>query len=279
MNGRPDPWVDRTAAGGAPIPAAEVGVQPPANIDHQPATRVGWGFIVLYALSYTGGSLLFLAPLLVSLALKVNDLVGIEAAPRNLALVTGVGSLLAIVANPLFGRLSDRTTARMGMRRPWMLLGLGVGTVGILVVAVAPNITVVLIGWCTCQVFFNATLAAQAAVLPDQVPTTQRGVVSGLLGLCVPVASVAGTYLVQAFDRSDLLMFSMPCLVGGAAVVLFVSRLHDRRLSPDDKPPWSLRELAGTFYVNPRRNPDFAWAFLSRFLLVTAYAFLITCQA
>jgi MFS family permease len=240
---------------------------------------VGWGFIALYALSYTGGSLLFLAPLLVSLALKVNDLVGIEAAPRNLALVTGVGSLLAIVANPLFGRLSDRTTARLGMRRPWMLLGLGVGTVGILVVAVAPDITFVVIGWCTCQVFFNATLAAQAAVLPDQVPTTQRGLVSGLLGLCVPVASVAGTYLVQAFDQSDLLMFTMPCLVGGAAVVLFVSRLHDRRLSPDDKPPWSLRELAGTFYVNPRRNPDFAWAFLSRFLLVTAYAFLITYQA
>ena len=111
MNGPPDPRADRTAARGAPIPAAEVGVQPPANIDHQPATRVGWGFIALYALSYTGGSLLFLAPLLVSLALKVNDLVGIEAAPRNLALVTGVGSLLAIVANPLFGRLSDRTTA------------------------------------------------------------------------------------------------------------------------------------------------------------------------
>lgn len=83
--------------------------------------RVGWGFIVLYAVSYTGGSLLFLAPLLVSLALKVNDLVGIDAAPRNLSLVTGVGSLLAIVANPLFGRLSDRTTSRVGMRRPWMV--------------------------------------------------------------------------------------------------------------------------------------------------------------
>ena len=42
-------------------------------------TRVGWGFVTLYALSYTGGSLVFLAPLLVSLALKVNQLVGIEA--------------------------------------------------------------------------------------------------------------------------------------------------------------------------------------------------------
>ena len=80
--------------------------------------RVGWGFIALYALSYTGGSLLFLAPLLVSLALKVNDLVGIDAAPRNLALVTGVGSLLSIVANPLFGRLSDRTTSAWACGAP-----------------------------------------------------------------------------------------------------------------------------------------------------------------
>jgi MFS family permease len=74
-------------------------------------------------------------------------------------------------------------------------------------------------------------------------------------------------------------MFTVPCAVGGIAVLLFTWRLPDRRLAPADKPPWSLRELAGTFYVSPRRNPDFAWAFLSRFLLVTAYAFLVTYQA
>jgi MFS family permease len=36
--------------------------------------------------------------------------------------------------------------------------------------------------------------------------------------------------------------------------------------------------VANTFIVNPRRHPDFAWAFLSRFLLVMAYAFLTTYQ-
>ena len=46
-----------------------------------------------------------------------------------------------------------------------------------------------------------------------------------------------------------------------------------------DKPTWSLREFAGTFYVNPRKNPDFAWAFASRFMFVLAYAFLTTYQA
>ena len=46
-----------------------------------------------------------------------------------------------------------------------------------------------------------------------------------------------------------------------------------------DRPAWSLREFASTFYVNPRQHPDFAWAFASRFLFVLAYAFLTTYQA
>jgi MFS family permease len=34
-----------------------------------------------------------------------------------------------------------------------------------------------------------------------------------------------------------------------------------------------------TFTFSPRRNPDFAWTFLSRFLFVSAYAFLTAYQA
>ena len=214
-----------------------------------------------------------------SLALKVNDLVGIDDAPKNLALVTGVGSLLAIVSNPLFGRLSDRTTSALGMRRPWMIVGLVGGAVGTLTVALAPSIGVVLVGWCIAQVFLNALLAAQAAILPDQVPTVQRGLVSGILGVCLPAASVAATYLVQAFEGRQLMMFLAPLLVGGVLVGIFITSLHDRRLDAADKPPWSLKELVGTFYVSPRANPDFAWAFTSRFMLVMAYAFLVTYQA
>ena len=219
------------------------------------ARRVGWGFISLYTLAYVGTILLFLAPLLVSLALKVNSLVGIGQAPRSLALVTGIGALLAMFANPIFGRMSDRTTSRLGMRRPWMLIGLLGGSLGILVVAVAPTILVVLAGWCTAQLFFNALLAAMVAVLPDQVPTNQRGLVSGVLGVCLPIASVIGTFLVQLFTGNQLAMFLVPCAIGGFFVLLFAVTLKDRRLAKADRPTWSLREFAGTFYVNPRKKP------------------------
>jgi MFS family permease len=246
--------------------------------DSRPVERVGWGFIALYAAAYMGAILLFLAPLLVSLSLKVNSLVGIDRAPTSLSLVAGTGALLSMFANPFFGRMSDRTSSRLGMRRPWMVIGLLGGSVGVLVVALAPDIPVVLIGWCIAQLFFNALLATLVAVLPDQVPIAQRGQVAGVLGVCLPIASVSGTFVVQLFTGNEVLMFLAPCAIGGLFVMLFAARLDDRRLSVADRPPWSLRELASVFYVNPHRNPDFAWAFVSRFLFVLAYAFLTTYQ-
>ncbi len=243
------------------------------------AHRVGWGFIALYTLAYMSTCLLFLAPLLVTLALKVNALVGIERAPDSLALVAGAGALLAMVANPLFGRMSDRTASRLGMRRPWMVIGLAGGSLGVLIVALAPSIPVVLAGWCIAQLFFNALLAVMVAVLPDQVPAAQRGQVSGVLGVCLPIASVCGTFLVKLFTGHLLAMFLGPCAIGGFFILLFAATLTDRRLAPADTPKWSLREFARTFYVHPGQNRDFSWAFASRFLFVMAYAFLATYQA
>jgi MFS family permease len=153
------------------------------------------------------------------------------------------------------------------------------GSLGILIVALAPNVLVVIVGWCIAQLFFNALLAAQVAVLPDQVPVAQRGLVSGVLGVCLPIASVSGTFLVQLFTGNQLVMFLAPCAISGFFILLFAVTLKDRRLAKADRPTWSLRQFASTFYVNPRKSPDFGWAFASRFMFVLAYAFLTTYQA
>ena len=234
-------------------------------------------FVVLYTLAFLSTTLLFIAPLLVTLALKINSLVGIERAPGGLALVAGSGALLAMVANPFFGMLSDRTTLRFGKRRPWMLLGLVSGTAGVFVVAVAPNILTVLLGWCIAQLGFNALMAAMAAVLPDKVPPSQRGIVAGLLGVCVPVAAAAGAGLVNLFAGNQLAMFLAPCAVAAAFIVPFAVTLKD---SPAQRRPrWSAKDLFGTFFVSPRMHPDFAWVFTGRFLMVLAYSFLTTFLA
>jgi hypothetical protein len=50
-----------------------------------------------------------------------------------------------------------------------MVVGVIGGCLGVLVVALAPTIGFVVLGWCLAQLFFNAILAVLVAVLPDQV--------------------------------------------------------------------------------------------------------------
>ncbi|KQP67980.1 MFS transporter [Microbacterium sp. Leaf288] len=242
--------------------------------------RVGGGFITLYVLAYMGVWLALLAPVLVTLPLKINSPVGPEAAPAALGLVTGVGALLALVGNPFFGRLSDRTTARLGMRRPWMIVGLIGATAGLVIVAMAPTVWVVVVGWSITQLAFNALLAAVVAIMADQIPEKQRGAVSGVLGICAPIALVVGAYVVQLVaPLGQLAMFMFPMAITSMFVIVFMLVLKDRRLSGDDKPVWSFREFVSTFYTSPRKAPDFAWAWISRFLFVMGQSFLLTYQA
>jgi MFS family permease len=224
-------------------------------------------------------NLVFQAPILVTLPLKVNSLVGIKQAPGSLALVAGIGAFVAMFGNPFFGRMSDRTSSRLGMRRPWMVIGVVGGTLGVAIVSFAPNIQVVLLGWCIAQLFFNAMLASLAAVLPDQVPVAQRGTVSGVLGICLPTAAVSGTYIVKLFAEQQIATFLVPCATGGFFILLFAVVLKDRHLEKANRPVWSIREFASTFYVKPRTSPDFAWAFASRFMFLMAYALLTTYEA
>src|SRR6186713_2495989 len=95
--------VGRTAV---PLPSTAGPVGPGSRTAAEPESpelhRVGWRFVSLYTLAYMSTCLVFLAPALVTLALKVNSLVGIEQAPNSLALVTGTGALVSLLANPFF---------------------------------------------------------------------------------------------------------------------------------------------------------------------------------
>jgi MFS family permease len=235
--------------------------------------RVGWRFVLVYALAYTGTWIALLTPVLITISLKIRQLTPGEAASTH-SLVLGLGAFFALVSNPLFGRLSDRTGSRFGMRRPWLIGGVLCGAVALLIVARAQSVAIVLLGWCLAQLSFNAVLAALVAVLPDQVPPQQRGTVAGVIGTCMPVGQFAGTFIVDSLAASMLAKFMLPAAIGAAAILLFALTLSDRRF--DRAQP--VRATVSWFWVSPRRYPDFAWAWLSRFLVVLGTAFLTTYQ-
>lgn len=121
-------------------------------------TPVKKSFIFRYTAATAGLYATLLTPVIVGLSLK---LISIDAPECHYKFsFTRRGRILAVIANPLFGRLSDRTTSRLGMRRPWLLGGSVTGVLGLLVIALSNTVPGILIGWCIAQVAFCATLAA-----------------------------------------------------------------------------------------------------------------------
>jgi MFS family permease len=136
----------------------------------------------------------------------------------------------------------------------------------------------VVVGWCVTQFGFNFLIPTLLAVLPDQIPERQHGRVSGILNAGFPVGVVAGVFTAEAVSPNMLAMFMLPGLVAAVLVVLFVLRLDDRRLNPDDVAALDWKGFFGSFWISPRTAPDFCWAWLSRFLLFMGLATLMSYQ-
>lgn len=223
-----------------------------------------------------GVFLALLTPVLVSMAFKIQHISETpEQATGNLGLVFGVGALFALVANPLAGRLSDRTSSRWGMRRPWILGGALVGLGGFVLIGIATSVWVVLIAWCLVQTAMNAVLAAANATLPDQVPAERRGKVSGLVGITTPLGILAGSFLVN-FISDDFSRFVVPAVIATALAVLFVLVLKDRRLEHKPAQRFTVGQFFGSFVFNPVKHPDFGWTWLTKFLVMFGYAGIAT---
>ena len=181
-------------------------------------------------------------------------------------LVTGFGAAVSVVSNPVFGALSDRTTSRYGRRVPWVVLGGLTGAVALLVLAAAETVLVAVLGWCLAQAGLNAMLAAITATVPDQVPADQRGVVGGWIAVAQTLGVVGGVGIATATGGVAAGFAATAAVVVVLAVPL-VLRSGDVRLRPEQRPPLRVAELLRDFWVDPRRHPDFGWAWLTRFLV------------
>jgi MFS family permease len=244
-------------------------------------TRASAGFIAIYAFAYAALWLALLTPAIITLALRVRQL-----APQNAAgPISGVlvaGALVALVSNPLFGALSDRSRSRFGRRRPFLVAGIVGGCVALAVIGLAPSIPVVLLGWCLAQVAYNAALSAIVAIVPDRIPAAQRGTVVGILGICMPIGQIAGTFLVQELSFNMTWALVVPGLVGIAGVLLLAFVL------PEPRAPASRLEPANGQGAGPEsqratlpslpNHRNFAWAWLSRVLYTLGSSFLQAYQ-
>ncbi|MBT2414537.1 MFS transporter [Streptomyces sp. ISL-12] len=251
----------------AVIPDAAPDAESPAPALSAPPQPVPGTLVFGLAFAQFGVMLSLLTPVMVTLALRVAQIVPADDRGAALGQVLSLGAILAMIGNPVFGSLSDRTRGRFGRRRPWLVGGMAAAFLGLLVVALGGSVPVLMLGWALAQLGGNAALSAVVAGVPDLVPEQQRGKVSGIIGMMTSLAMVAGTVLANVFDDSLALAFVVPAVVGLAGVSYLASVMKDRPATPGAFAPYGLREFLRSFWVNPKRHPDFAWNFAGRFLV------------
>ncbi len=239
---------------------------------------VGLPFILTYGLASVGFFTAVMTPVAMTLAIRVNTLdpVGKGA---SLGAILGLGALFALLANPIFGQLSDRTRSRFGRRKPWLVGGVIVGSLAQILMAYTSSLVMIGIAWCVIQTAYNAMLAALVATVPDQVPEHQRGLVSALAGMSIYIALLIGSGILALTGTASNAMFLIPTTIGLVSVLVFVLVIEDRPLTeaPQQTMP-GVSELLGSFWVNPVKHPDFGYAWLSRFLVFFGFAVLTSYQ-
>ncbi|MBO1268355.1 MFS transporter [Arthrobacter cavernae] len=184
-----------------------------------------------------------------------------------LALVTGAGAAVSLVANPLFGAFSDRTTSRFGRRVPWVVFGAVLGAVALVGLAGAPNVAVMTLLWCLVQAGCNGAYAAITAAIPDRVPVPQRGIVGGLAAMGQTVGILLGAVIAAAVAGNFAAGYLVCAAALIAGVVLYFFKNDDDPLPSQARPPFSLAGFFKGFWVSPAKYPDFGWAWLTRLLV------------
>lgn len=188
----------------------------------------------------------YLPLLSVLLPLKVERLAG-SARIDLITLLAIVGGVSASIANIAFGWWSDRRLARGGRRRRAILAGLVATVLSYGAIMLATTATTIILAVIAFQVAVNAVLAPFFALLADEVPPTQRGLIGGLLSLGPPFASLLGAGLVGLNGLNEAARLALVPLV---AIVLFVPLLRLPALAatvaalPDDPVRPSRRDLA-----------------------------------
>jgi MFS family permease len=193
-----------------------------------------------------------------------------------LGAVGAVAAVVALVTQPVWGLLSDRTSSRWGRRVPWVTAGIAGLGLTFLWLATVTTVPLIVVGGALVSLFYSMITGPLAAVVPERTPVSRRGVFSGLGSLGIFVGALAGVALAAGFVTSlatGFVVFAAVAILG--VPFAFALREHPQPAARE-RVPW--RQVLRGFVVDPRRHPDFCWAFLARLVLMVGYWSVVSFQ-
>jgi MFS family permease len=238
--------------------------------------KVSNRWIGLFALAWVGVWMAQLAPFQLALPEQINDWLGVDGELRQnnwehsvttFGTISGLSAICALVAFPLAGALSDRTTGRYGRRRPWILAGTLLCAVALVLLGTQSTYWGLAICWCLVLTGFSAAAAALTAMISDQVPVDQRGVVSSWVSAPQAIGTILGIIVLSVVGLHYVAGYTLLAVLLVGCVVPFVVSVADPPLITGGPTRLTLASLVGEMWISPREQPDFGWTLLGRVLV------------
>lgn len=251
-----------TATMTAPAPFAE------------PTKAVTGGWIALFATAWLGIWMAQLTPVQLLLPVQIEAQLKATYWVDNVVafgIISGIAGLCALIAYPLTGALSDRTTSRFGRRRPWIAGGTLLFAASLLLLGLQETMVGIGVFWALALTGFCVLTAALTATISDQVPVNQRGFVSGWISAPQAIGTILGLLLVTELFVGQFLGYTVMAVLLVVLVLPFLLRVPDAVLPTATT--LTFATFIEGFWISPRRYPDFGWTLLSRILVNFGNAF------
>jgi MFS family permease len=236
----------------------------------EPTRAVPGRWIAIFATAWLGVWMAQLTPIQLLLPTQVEaQLSGGTWVDAVVAfgIISGIAGVCALIAFPLTGALSDRTTSRFGRRRPWILGGAVLFAVSLLLLGIQSSLVGIGVFWSLALTGFCVLTAALTAMISDQVPVNQRGFVSGWVSAPQAIGTILGLVLVTTLFVGQFAGYAAVAVLLLVLVTPFLLRSPDAVLPPHNLPRLTIASVVQGFWISPRAYPDFGWTLLGRILV------------
>jgi MFS family permease len=283
-------------------------VSPPERLAVNPhaerAPLSVWGHISLSAL-WLGINAINAALLPVVLPVQIllfitSGSVGDAEQAEFLGWLSALGAVIALLAPPLVGALSDRSTSSFGRRRPYVLLGVVITIGGAWAMAIAGSLGALIAAFLLLNLGVNVATGAYQGLLPDITPESQRGAASGYLGLMTILGNIgslalAGVLLasVTLASGAATITHSARVFYGATALMLAITAFitilwtHETPLSaaevaaqhtstPEARRMARWLRAQSALWLDPWKSWNFTWVFLTRAFVMMGLTLFLT---
>ncbi|MEN8613660.1 MFS transporter [Dehalogenimonas sp. THU2] len=205
------------------------------------------------------------------LPLRVLDFVSEADKNTVLGAITFTGLVVAMLAQPVAGALSDSTASRWGRRKPYVLGGAIAVMVLLPGIGLANGIAYLFVVYCLMQLASNTAQGPYQGYLPELVAPNYRGRASSLKSLMEITGGALGIFLIGRLMSGHSLANEGGLWVALAAlstiigiILLYLGRsLKD---PPITGPLPHFKNPLLSYRFSLRESPGFGWFLASRLL-------------